>query len=939
VCGGATGCVYPGVQTGVLAYHPGRGTSVLFGGSIHDGAEWVRQSQTWEWDGSTWTTICAEGSGCSTPTARAAAAMAYDGSRGRMVLFGGAADGVSGTTYLDDTWEWDPTCRCAEGRFGADCAGTCTCVHGTCDDDVYGTGSCACDAGYTGASCDTCAEGYQDNDGNGTCLPSCALTPCGGSGCDDSTGEAICACYPVGWMQTCGAGTDCTGPRERAHAGMVYDRSHGKIVLAGGTSSIRNWNDTWEWNGESWTQVCGDGTAWTCSQVGRSSHGLAYDAIRERVVMFGGSGSATSGETYEWDGFEWSLVCGFGTCGTSGTPEPRWGLGLVYDAARAKTLLFGGNGASRYDDTWEWDGSAWTQVCRRPTDCPRPLRRGMHMVAYDAARARVVLAGGYGDESAQADTWEWDGASWTQVCGGDTGCTYPGIHNGSLAYDPQRSTTLLFGGVVHDGTTWVSQNDTWEWNGSAWRVICDAGSGCLAPPGRWAGTMAFDEVRGRMVLFGGATEGVSGTTYLDDTWEWDPTCQCPDGKFGADCTGTCTCVHGACDQGVYGTGTCACEEGYTGASCDTCDAGYQDNDGDGTCLPSCAATACGAAGCDDSTGVAVCACDPVGWVQVCGPGTDCAGPPARSSTAMVYDASHRRTVLVGGSSPAAFGDTWEWDGATWTQVCGAGTAWTCGQAARPGLALTYDSLRERVVQFGGSAGGSRTAELYEWDGFEWRLLCGHGTCGTGVTPEPQFGSGLAYDAARGLTLLFGGYVGTGSTHSNESWHWNGTEWARTCTRPDTCPRPAARGTHVMAYDPVRERVVVAGGWTAGGGAASDTWEWDGSAWTQVCGGDTGCAYPGNQTTVMAYHGERETMMLFGGVVDVDGSWASTDTTWEWDGARWNLLCAGGTECPSPSPRWGAAMAYDAERGRMVVFGGKGASSDLSDTWEWDPTCR
>src|ERR1700719_986653 len=38
---------------------------------------------------------------------------------------------------------------------------------------------------------------------------------------------------------------------------------------------------------------------------------------------------------------------------------------------------------------------------------------------------------------------------------------------------------------------------------------------------------------------------------------------------------------------------------------------------------------------------------------------------------------------------------------------------------------------------------------------------------------------------------------------------------------------------------------------------------------------------------------------------------------------------------SPPARSGASMAYDAATGTVVLFGGGGANSSLSDTWTWD----
>src|SRR5262249_41018110 len=75
-----------------MAYDSTRGRVVLFGGS-------TGTSETWEWDGTSWTprfiiTI--------SPSPRIGHAMAFDSVSGRVVLFGGI-----GSSTFDDTWEWD----------------------------------------------------------------------------------------------------------------------------------------------------------------------------------------------------------------------------------------------------------------------------------------------------------------------------------------------------------------------------------------------------------------------------------------------------------------------------------------------------------------------------------------------------------------------------------------------------------------------------------------------------------------------------------------------------------------------------------------------------------------------------------------------------------------------------------------------------------------
>lgn len=106
-----------------------------------------------------------------------------------------------------DTGYSGVTCqRCASGFQDNDGDGTCeeNCAtagldcgdHGACD-DASGITTCACAAGYSGATCQSCAAGYQDNDGDGACKPNCATASlsCGtNEACVDTSGAAKCEC-------------------------------------------------------------------------------------------------------------------------------------------------------------------------------------------------------------------------------------------------------------------------------------------------------------------------------------------------------------------------------------------------------------------------------------------------------------------------------------------------------------------------------------------------------------------------------------------------------------------------------------------------------------------------------------------------------------------------------------------------------------------------
>src|SRR5262245_57137524 len=66
---------------------------------------------------------------------------------------------------------------------------------------------------------------------------------------------------------------------------------------------------------------------------------------------------------------------------------------------------------------------------------------------------------------------------------------------------------------------------------------------------------------------------------------------------------------------------------------------------------------------------------------------------------------------------------------------------------------------------------------------------------------------MAFDSDRGVMVLFGGITGTtGSTLSGETWEWDGATWVR---RSTTGPVP--RDAHSMVYDAARHVTVLYGG--------------------------------------------------------------------------------------------------------------------------------
>ena len=255
--------------------------------------------------------------------------------------------------------------------------------------------------------------------------------------------------------------------------------------------------DTLVWNGQRWQDVTP-----TERPSARAKHGVAYDAARERVVLFGGwlPHTGLSDETWEWDGTRWELVS------VGQGPSPRRNPGLVYDASREKVVLIGGHTREDAGDTldvWEWDGQRWQDVTAEAGPAPREV----FAFTYDASRERAVVFGGLGADGSLGDTWEWDGERWHDVTP-ETGPAPRGYS--TLAYDPIRERVVLFGG----GKTWdVLHRDTWEWDGTSWHELDPEDS----PSARAHTSLAFDPVREQVVVFGGRDD----RGHLGDMWAWD----------------------------------------------------------------------------------------------------------------------------------------------------------------------------------------------------------------------------------------------------------------------------------------------------------------------------------------------------------------------------------------------------------------------------------
>lgn len=537
------------------------------------------------------------------------------------------------------------------------------------------------------------------------------------------------------------------GVPQRVDTALAYDSARGQTVLFGG-AQVTTYNST-DWllaHADTWTHGA---TGWqqlrpAASPAPRARHAMAYDAARQRTVLFGGLAEAPgthSGafvdETWEFDGTTWLLRP------TAHHPPAASYPQMAYDAARARIVLY----AAAPNDTWEYDGVDWLLAnpsVRPPTSIYGP-------VAYAAARQRVVLCGlDYQPPNTSFRTWEYDGTTWAQTV---------------TAHTPLASLAAGFsiagdasGQVLMQAIDAQNQHSTWRYDGIDWQPVTTT-----RQPSEWfAGLLVFESSRSRHVFYNGKS-----------TWEFDGTDWAPtDVRLLPEARSVPRPLADPARGRILLFG------GYISGFGATSE---------------------------------LLALGPQGWRPV--PASNL--PPPRLEPVVAFDTRRDRVVLQGGyGSTASTTDTWEFDGTTWTRIVTTTTPW-------PELtAMTYDPVRSHCVAYGSLVTTSTSfSNTWFFDGVDWRAAT------PPHSPPPRIRPVLAYDATHDVVAMYGGGMPNSYTVRTDTWWLQDGDWRQ----QNPQQRPPVAFT-IGAHDPIRGRLVVAAGTTLGTTDPGAWYEYDGQLW-------------------------------------------------------------------------------------------------------------
>ncbi|HLK69186.1 MAG TPA: kelch repeat-containing protein [Bryobacteraceae bacterium] len=660
-------------------------------------------------------------------------------------------------------------------------------------------------------------------------------------------------------------------PKARNLAPMAFDAGRNEIVIFGGTTGASFLGDTWTWNGTNWTLRA------TAGPSPRDAGAMAYDPVHGQIVMFGGfNGNAFLNETWTWDGGTGIWTQQRPLTSPSGRAFPS----LAWDGSRL--ILFGGNIPSGYDNqTWSWDGSNWLQLS--PATVPPP--RAEAGMTYDAARNQIVMFGG-SNSVFLADTWIWSGSNWIAK---SPAVSPAKRSSGMFAYDPVIQQSVLFSGR---SPLFPLPDEVWLWDGAAWKSVPENPS----PAARADALLAYDAARQQVVLFGGFD---TTDAALSDTWIF--------ANNAAQQFYTLTTA-----ANPVGAGTVAAASpgqagpSYRAGSTVTLTASSTPSAPFGFWSGACAGMGSGSCTLTMLSNVTAIANYPTPprWIQL-GPAKM---PQSRYGAGMAFDSSRGETVLFSGGyqdhAEVYANETWIWNGSNWSQRFPAAEP-----SSRDVPAMAYDVNHHQVVLFGGANSLNVYGDTWIWDG-----AAGNWTQANPVhSPAARAGANLAWDGTR--LILFGGRLMDG-TLSSETWAWSGTDWSLL----SAAGGPGARQDGMMTFDPVRQQVVLFGGRATDFVTLfNDTWTWDGSTWTKRSPAVTPPARSGG---AMAWHGVIQQVVLFSGV----SAAGFVPDTWLWDGTNWTLHA----EAVSPSGQSGSAAAWDSVAQQMILL--SHYAGDYGEMW-------
>ncbi len=585
----------------------------------------------------------------------------------------------------------------------------------------------------------------------------------------------------------------------------------------------------------------------------------------------------------------------------------------------ANTKLYVGTGNSTGDaEVWEWNGVTWTQI--GGDGVGSSWSANTYESALSMAADSTYLYVGLGLTASDGEVWRYTFSNgvWLKIGGNSLNSGWTNGYEG--VYSMKIDNGTLYAGVG------ASSNDAevWAWNGTSWTKI-----GGDSLKSGWTTTFetVFSlETDGTYLYAGlGASTGdaeVWRYSYIGDVWN----------RIGGD--GDNSGWANSTYESVYalklvgsnlfagiGTGAGDAEVWRWNGTSWTKIGGNSLNSGwttgydavwsmayDGTYLYA----GLGSSGGENE----VWRTDPVtvSWTQVGGDGIG-GGFGSTTHTAIESLTANAGVIYAGitSNNGTRTSQVWALDGGSWTQLGGDYVNGSWGFRGVRTVETLVNANGKLYAGMGYNDAGN--ALVWEYDGDTWRLIGGQGNNSSWVpNAYEMLISGISYKGDL--------YVGLGvSANDAEVWKWNGTTWSQ-------IGGDSLNGGWTTNFEEVDSLAVVGDTLYAGLGASAndaEVWAWNGTDWTKIGGDSLNGGWTTNYervTGLTVYENK-----LYAGL----GSSANDAEVWRWDDGSWTKMGGDGV-----NDSW--TTGYEqvevlATSGKL--YAGLGTSSGDAEVWEWN----
>ncbi len=615
-------------------------------------------------------------------------------------------------------------------------------------------------------------------------------------------------------------------------------------------------------------------------------------------------------------------------------PPLREYAAMAWDPAAGYVVLFGGSnitnpdtegGAPNLDDTWAFSKGSWTELFPSTS----PPATDFAAMAYDPNMSAVILFGGQIEETQGATpvntTWDFQYGTWTNVT---TSIAPSPRLSPALAEDPLLGGLILFGGSQNYPYAEVPESDTWTFVRGVWSNITATVG--LAPPARLLAGMAYDPSESGDVLFGGWTD-LGGTHPLNDTWIlWQSGWTNVTGPSAPPASGgmSLAFVSESDSLILYGGSTPSLGHDYNET--------WSFAAGIWTRLTPAEAppgTFAGTFTDDPVVGYGVLLLgaetpyEPASeqtWAFVQDnwtlAGTNLSLPPGGAGS-MAYDPATQEVVYIpslGTGFAAGSSPTWVYRGGIWTKLPATIAETTLLVFdAADGYLLGYEV--DQMQNSTWAFGNNTWTELHPLN-----------------YPTPEVSDSISYDAHDGYVLYYE-YSKQGGNPA--TWTWSNGDW----TNLNLTVEPSLGHDleiNSMTYDAADGNVLLVqeSNVTCGpAGLCLLTWAFENGAWKDLTGESTQTP-PLLSYTSIAYDPIDQEVILFGGD-NFTSSQMAVNETWGFRAGQWSDLAPG----VSPPPRYSAALADDPLTSQVLMYGGDGTVPNgdggvtyypVADMWEF-----